>query len=368
MTKVAFLGLKGLPPRFGGLQFDAENIAIYLLKKKVEVLVYCRKWYQGNYNKETYKQIRLKTFKTLKFNSTLDVITHSLLSVLHARFYEKVDVVYLFSYGSYFTLVLLKIFGIKSIVRFNGNPTHSSYNPTQKLFSKYLIKLSLLTSKIITAESHPIAESLDPGKSRRIHITPVTVPKALPHEIDITKKFLIKKDRFFLYIGRIVKGKKIETILEAFNKIQEYKDFKLIIAGPPNDEDYFSYLCKMVNDNPNIIFVGEVRGQLKSELLTNCRSTILASESEGLPTSIVESFSYGKESILSDIDAHKWIYNSTGLCQLFKLNDIGSLFEKIKLQMGTNPRAKDEVILKSAKIFSEDKVNNQIYKLIVENE
>ncbi len=29
--KITFFGLKGMPPRFGGLQFDAEEIGEYLV-------------------------------------------------------------------------------------------------------------------------------------------------------------------------------------------------------------------------------------------------------------------------------------------------------------------------------------------------
>ncbi|MBI5621337.1 hypothetical protein HY933_00530 [Candidatus Falkowbacteria bacterium] len=46
--RIAFIGQKGIPARFGGIERHAEELAARLAKAGQEVFVYCRPWYANS--------------------------------------------------------------------------------------------------------------------------------------------------------------------------------------------------------------------------------------------------------------------------------------------------------------------------------
>ena len=119
-NKIAFLGLKGMPPKFGGLQFDAQDIGEGLTSKGYEVTVFCRRWYQGDFKNKYYKGMKIVTFKTMKKIRFMDILIHNFKSFNYI-IKNKIQIAYLFSASSYFMIPFFKIFRVKTIIRRNGN-------------------------------------------------------------------------------------------------------------------------------------------------------------------------------------------------------------------------------------------------------
>lgn len=70
----------------------------------------------------------------------------------------------------------------------------------------------------------------------------------------------IKRSNFIIYIGRIIKIKGIENLIDTFNIInKKHPDFKLLIIGPfvnyshQNLDSFSKKIIKKIKENPNII-------------------------------------------------------------------------------------------------------------------
>ena len=80
--KIAFIGQKGIPATFGGIEYHVEELATRLAARGHDVTVYVRDWYTPSEQME-YKGVRLGHTPTVK-TKHLDAFVHSLTSSVHS--------------------------------------------------------------------------------------------------------------------------------------------------------------------------------------------------------------------------------------------------------------------------------------------
>ncbi|MBB6401735.1 glycosyltransferase involved in cell wall biosynthesis [Methanococcus maripaludis] len=122
----------------------------------------------------------------------------------------------------------------------------------------------------------------------------------LPHVVDDRFK-AIKSEKIYdlVYIGRLAKVKHVEVILKSIKiLIHKIPNIKVAIVGNGPEEEYLKSLSNDLGLNNNVIFKG-----YQSDVWNwyNCaKISILASEREGFPYSVIESLSCGVPVITSN--------------------------------------------------------------------
>ncbi len=112
-----------------------------------------------------------------------------------------------------------------------------------------------------------------------------------------------KTDYIFLFVGRLVKDKGINELIEAFNKISlKFSDTKLILVGSrENDLDPLSpETDEIISKNPNIISVGRQTDVRPYFSIANVLT--FPSYREGFPNVVLEAGGMGIPSIVTDIN------------------------------------------------------------------
>lgn len=302
--KIVFMGLKGMPPRFGGLQFDAEEIGRRLVDRGHGVVVYCRRWYSGRTTE--HRGMKLVMTPTLPWRPT-DTIAHSFTSTIHALT-SRPDVAHFFAYGSYFFVPFFRLFGIRTVIRLNGIPWENiSYSRLAQLVQKSAVSIGMRFADAVTAESMPLKRRFEEDYGVPVTVTPVgaTVREPLkPHLIK--EKFGLDGGDYILFLGRMERGKRPDWIIKAFREAAP-PGVKLVIAGDTKCLDYKDEVAELAGQDGSVIIPGYVNGDLKEELMSNCRLFVLPSVSEGMPTSIMEAMGYGRCCLVSDIAPHRWL-------------------------------------------------------------
>lgn len=91
----------------------------------------------------------------------------------------------------------------------------------------------------------------------------------------VNEKFKLNdQEKVLLYVGRINKLKDIDLILDCLPCIEEkFKEYKLILVGNGNDEEYFKKKARNLKLENKIIFAGKI---MDKELLANiyCRADL----------------------------------------------------------------------------------------------
>ena len=161
---------------------------------------------------------------------------------------------------------------------------------------------------------------------------------------------------YFLYVGRLSKEKGVDILLKAMTELPEVK---LHIVGTGNQEETLKEFAKEHNLN-NVKFLGFKKGAELEEEYKNCIASILPSNwFENFPTTIMESFAYGKPVIASNIGGipNMIINGETGI--LYEPSSINELILAIKSLYSSPELVKNMGI--NARTRAKEKFLSQIY-------
>jgi len=340
--RVAYIGQKGIPATFGGVEFHVDRLSREMAERGHEVTVYVRNWYTNKELKEcgSVKLVHIPTIKS----KHLDASVHSFFCSVHALF-GKYDIIHYHGIGPTFFALIPRIFR-KHVVA----TIHRLDWDTEKWgkLAKNLLKIGEYISITIPQRTIAVSEDLknyvkDKYGKTTIHLghgTDLPQPKAP----DLIKnKYDLNGKDYILFMARLVPEKRVDWLIKAYQnlieKIPETKQHKLVIAGGSSATPaYVQKLQDMGKGHSNIIFTGYVTGTEKEELLSNAMLFSLPSRLEGFPIVLLEAKSYGLCCLVSDIPPHREAIQDGLDGMLFKSDDFSDLEEKLQILIGNQDK------------------------------
>ncbi len=347
--KIGFVGQKGIPAVWGGVETHVEELSARLAKRGHKTTVYVRNWYTP-LDKTRYRGVELKHMPSIH-TKYFDAITHSFSSSINSLF-KSFDIIHYQAMGPALLSWIPKVFRKKVVVtihRFDYDSAKWGY------FSGKILKLSERFALSVPDKTIVVARYQEEIYKNRGY-NPVYVPNGV-NIPDFRKAKIIKgeyglqgKD-YILYIGRLVPEKRCDWLINAFKKLDSNGEnsLRLVIAGGSSSTDeYVNNLKNMSKDNNKIIFTGYVTGRKKEELYSNALLFVLPSYLEGLPISVLEASSYGLPCLVSDIIPHKEVITDGVNGFFFGSSGYGDLEDKLKKTL-LLPQNKLERVGKAAK-------------------
>lgn len=138
-----------------------------------------------------------------------------------------------------------------------------------------------------------------------------------------------KIGKYGLYFGRISEEKGVETLVEAYEELPNYK-LKIMGDDTTDEAKRLKEYIKARNIN-NIEFLGFKSGKELDEVIDNARFTIIPSIwYDNLPNTALESFIHSKPVIASNIGSLPELVENNYNGLLFKSGDKDDLIDKIK--------------------------------------
>lgn len=188
---------------------------------------------------------------------------------------------------------------------------------------KYVIccskSLKDMYMKILPQELYVVQNGVDTKKFK---------PVDTESKITLRDSLGIPNDKvIFIAVGSLIKRKDPSTIIQAFKAANFKNRAALVILG---DGDLMEQ-CKKESDD-NILLKGNVKNV--NDFLKASDIYVSASESEGLPNSVLEAGRCGLNLILSDIPQHREVFeNNLNYISLFSVKDIEKLTEAIEKEI-----------------------------------
>ncbi len=304
--RIAFIGQKGIPATFGGIEYHVDALAQRLAQRGHTVHVYVRPWYTKRGLKE-YRGVRLLHTPTIH-TKHLDAFLHSLTSSLHSLA-GKYDVVHYHALGPSIFCWLPKLFRHRVVVTLHGlDWKRGKWGGFARAFLKFTERTAVYIPDRTIVVSKEQKAYLEAKYHRKAVYIPngVTMPRAKPAPAVIKQKYGLGRKDYLLWLGRITPEKRVDWLLRAYKELKPR--LKLVIAGgSAGGSDYEKKIRQAAADDEHIVFPGFVRGTEKQELLSNARFFVLPSALEGLPIALLEAMSYGLSCLASDIPPHKEI-------------------------------------------------------------
>lgn len=303
---IAMLGHKRIPSREGGIEIVVEELATRMaaLGHNVICLNRAGKHVSGKeFNASTmreYKGVRIRTVPTLD-KKGLAAMTASVTGAIVAAF-GKYDVVHFHAEGPCAMLWLPKLFGKRCIATIHGlDHKAPKWGRFAKAYIMFGERCAARYADELIVLNRYVQQYFKENYGRETVLLPngIDKPEIRP-AAEIVRKFALGADSYVLYLGRIVPGKGLEHLVQAFQMCKTEK--KLVIAGGSSDtSEYMQEIIHIAKSDPRIIFTNFVEGRVLEELYSNAYLFVLPSDSEGMPMSLLEAMSYGNCCLTSDI-------------------------------------------------------------------
>ena len=331
--RVRFIGQKGIPALFGGVESHVESLAEALCRRGHEVSVCVRPWY-------TPRGLKVCRGATLVRTPTLktkhgDASVHSFLCSVQALFSGS-DIIHYQAMGPAAFSFLPRLFGKKTVATIHRLDWAAD---KWGWVAKRLLKAGEYLSVKVPLRTVVVSADLQRYFLKRYGKETVLIPHgrmaARPAAPRIIKdKFHLRGKDYVLFLGRLTPEKRADWLIESFREMKKNvpaaRRLKLVLAGGSSaTDDHVRKLKTLQGGDSDIIFAGYVSGREKSELLSNALLFVLPSSLEGAPVALLEARSFGLCCLASDIPPHREAIRSGTDGLLFKQEDRGDLTRKL---------------------------------------
>ncbi len=261
--KVGILGSRGIPNQYGGFEQFAGHLALGLLKRGVEVWVYCSDSHPiknttwNGINRILCRDPEDKIGRAGQFFYDFNCINDSRK--------RNFDIIYQLGYTSNSVWFRRLPDGPAVVTNMDGLEwKRSKYSPLVRRFLKYAEKLAVISSDALIADSKEIAKHLRTVYNANSTFIPYGAELFENPNEDSVKNEGLKPFNYHLLIARMQPDNHIEEIIQGV--INSNTDTPLLVVGN-TDNSFGKYLMKNYRDD-KIKFGGAI---FNKDLLNNLR-------------------------------------------------------------------------------------------------
>tara|TARA_E500000178_G_scaffold183468_1_gene181895 strand:- start:5178 stop:6272 length:1095 start_codon:yes stop_codon:yes gene_type:complete len=316
----------------GGVEKILENLCIFFSKKKKLVYLITNKKSIKIIKKKNIKIIPIRKINKFPFKNRviLSILSLFVLKDLMKKLDAK-DTVILSMQSNFFPTILSFFLKFKIFVRVSEDPCGATKFADNKIFALFVmfskfITYNLCDRLIVNGQKSFSCVKKFTFKKKKIRLL------YNPSLSKIEKKNKLKKNNYFLNVGRFCKQKNQSFLINAFYSFcKTNKEYKLILCGDGPDKERLKAQVQRLNLKGKVIFVSWKKN-LKN-IYKKSKLFILTSYYEGMPNVLIESINYEtpvistKASGVDDI----LLYGKGGL--ILKKMEINELVSKIKFSL-----------------------------------
>jgi glycosyltransferase involved in cell wall biosynthesis len=325
--RIAVIGQKGIPAKFGGVEKHVEDLATNLVQRGHEVYVYTRRNYTPA-DLASHRGVNLISLPSVN-SKHLDAISHTFLACLDvAR--RDVDVVHFHSIGPSSLLWLVKLLKPRTPVVATFHTQCYMHQKWSNLARLYLRFGELVCCKL-SDRTIAVSKTLQAYAQKKYRNDVVYIPNGVTvrpvGDTDALDAWQLIPGGYILAVSRLVKHKGIGYLIEAFKKIET--DKKLVIVGDSAfTDDYVAQIRRLAEGDPRIVFTGNQTGEALKQLFSHAYIFVQPSESEGLSIALLEAMAYEQAVLVSDIPEN--LEAVPGSEYVFKSKSIRDLRNKLE--------------------------------------
>jgi len=357
--KIAFIGTKGIPARYGGFETVVEQVSILLTKKGHKCIVY---------SVQNVKNTGIKNLKIIKVPQTgrpsIDRLIREIYPIIHL-FRDK-KVIYQI-YGPYLFMPFLKLFRKKTVISTDGLEwKRYSYSILTKIFVYLGYKLGIkYASSVITDSQFTQTWFYKNWNKKAFYIPygPRPKKKKTTYENNTIKKYNLEKEGYYLFVGRLVPEKGVHILIKAFTQIETSRKLVILGSDPMVGAPYKNKILNLANKD--VIFLGAIYGEEYKDICKSCYANIRPSinNSEGIGPVTIEALGFGNCIIASDVPQNIEALEEAAI--FFPKGNVNILKKQIKqidknYKLVKNYRKKAK---KRAKLFSWKIIVNKIERI-----
>jgi glycosyltransferase involved in cell wall biosynthesis len=326
-VRIAILGTRGIPARYGGFETFAEELSTRLAARGHEVAVYTRQ----RPSDLRYRGVRLRYLPTIR-HKYLDTVAHTFLSTLHLLGHRADAALYCNAANAVFTW-MPRLAGIPVALNVDGlERKRKKWNWLARSWYSVSERLATLCPNAAVSDAEKIAEYYRKRYGKRTHFIPYGAETGKLASTGALAGLGLEPGRYFLYVSRMEPENNALLVRQAFEDLAT--DMKLALVG---DAPYAQAYIARVRDtrDPRVLMPGGIYGQGYHELQSHCFAYIHATEVGGTHPALIEAMGRGALVLYLDTPENAEVASGAGIP--FEHETLGRRLREV-LEMSENER------------------------------
>ena len=304
--RIAILGTRGIPARYGGFETLADRLSHGLAARGHEVTVYCRKPFT-NADDVFDNRIHRVILPTIS-HKYFDTVFHSFLSVMHVLF-TRTEVMLICNVANSPFAWIPRLVRKPTALNVDGlDRKRRKWNFLGQSFLHLCEVLAAFTPTRLVTDAHTVREYYGKRYHRRSEM--IAYGAEPPASSNHFSQFGLVSRRYILYVARLEPENNPELVLGAYQQVET--DWPLVIVGGNNYQP--SYVEKLRQEaDPRVIFPGPVYGERYWSLQQNAGLFVFAGEIGGIHPALVEAMAAGNAVLYLDTPTNRETARGSGI-------------------------------------------------------
>ncbi len=302
---VQILGTRGIPARHGGFESFAEEFALYLVRKKWQVTVYCQEQGTGPVHEDQWRDIHLVHVPVRQTGAPGTIVFDWKSTLLAAR--RKTPVLTL-GYNTALFCLLYRLRGVTNIINMDGIEwQRPKWNFPERCWLYINEKLGAFLGNHLVAD-HPEIKNHLAGFVRPDKITVIPYGAEIIRNADSRelRRFNLKPGSYCILVARPEPENSILEIVQAYSR--KTRGIPLVILGEYHP-DLHEYHRRVLDAAGNeVLFPGAIYNRATVQALRfHARLYIHGHTVGGTNPSLVEAMGAGSPVLAHDNRFNRWV-------------------------------------------------------------
>ena len=290
--RIAIVGTRGIPARYGGFETFAEELGHRLAARGHDVLIYCRQRHSSTH----YLGCRLVYLPTLR-HKYLYTVAHTCVSTIDLVFRRADVALYCNAANAIFTW-LPRLTGIRVALNVDGlERNRKKWNRLGQLWYEWSERWSTWFPNRVVSDAEQIQAYYRETYGAQSDFIPYGADSEAIPEHNLVDGLGLRRGRYFLYVSRMEPENNALLVREGFEKVAG--DYQLALIG---DAPYAADYIRRVRDtkDPRVVMPGAIYGDGYKQLGAHCFAYIHATEVGGTHPALIENMGRGALTLYLD--------------------------------------------------------------------
>ena len=307
--RLAILGTRGIPARYGGFETFAERISALLVQREIDVTVYCEA-NSENDAPTTHRSVHLRYVPAPRIGP-LTTILFDLRCLWQAR--HGFDVVYMLGYGASIFCFIPRVWGSEVWINMDGIEwARSKWSWLARTWFVTMESLAMWTTSRVIADAGAIQSHLESRHWRMPKCSVIAYGAEIVSQRpdpDCLDKWNVRSQEYYLVVCRLEPENHLQEIIDGFISSTSTRPL-LILGDHTTGTPYVRSLQKARDER--IRFGGTIYDSTTLQALRwHCRAYFHGHSVGGTNPSLLEAMGCGNLIVAHDNPFNREVADST---------------------------------------------------------
>jgi glycosyltransferase involved in cell wall biosynthesis len=288
--RLAILGTRGIPARYGGFETLAEELSARLVARGHEVTVYTRTRY-AEPGLASHRGARIRVLPTIS-TKYLDTVVHGFLSGVDAGFERYDAVLFCNAINSSFAFLPRLLGKTRVVVNVDGlERNRRKWSLLGRLAYRASEKISTIVPDAVVSDARVIQEYYRQKYDVSSFFIPYGGDLPEPAGAETLERLGLVSENYVLYVSRLEPENNADAVVRAYRDVPGNRPL-VIVGDAPYAEEYIASVRRQADSR--VQFPGAIYGEGYRELLARAAVYVQATEVGGTHPALVEALGFGR--------------------------------------------------------------------------